>query len=185
MPGDALGPVLNQLDVWWWGSVTNRMAGLTDDEFWWEPEPGTFGLTRRDDGCFYEWPPGSRHETTPPVTTIGWRLAHMSLGCFYQRWQTYFGEPLADWTVVPFVDNAADALAHLEEWKNQWRSSLEAAGEAFLWEPLGDREGDIPIMQLGKADPVINLVLHINREAMHHGAEICLLRDLYRARNLN
>jgi hypothetical protein len=26
------------------------------------------------------------------------------------------------------------------------------------------------------------LVLHINREAIHHGAEIALLRDLYRAR---
>ena len=25
------------------------------------------------------------------------------------------------------------------------------------------------------------LVLHINREVMAHGAEICLLRDLYRA----
>jgi len=26
------------------------------------------------------------------------------------------------------------------------------------------------------------LVLHINRETIHHGAEICLLRDLYRNR---
>jgi hypothetical protein len=26
------------------------------------------------------------------------------------------------------------------------------------------------------------LVLHINREAIHHGAEILLLRDLYRHR---
>jgi hypothetical protein len=25
------------------------------------------------------------------------------------------------------------------------------------------------------------LILHINREVMHHGGEICLLRDLYRA----
>jgi len=25
------------------------------------------------------------------------------------------------------------------------------------------------------------LVLHLNREVMAHGAEICLLRDLYRA----
>lgn len=25
------------------------------------------------------------------------------------------------------------------------------------------------------------LIAHINREVMHHGAEICLLRDLYRA----
>jgi hypothetical protein len=26
------------------------------------------------------------------------------------------------------------------------------------------------------------LVLHINREVLHHGAEIALLRDLYRSR---
>ena len=25
------------------------------------------------------------------------------------------------------------------------------------------------------------LILHINREAIHHGAEVSLLRDLYRA----
>jgi hypothetical protein len=27
------------------------------------------------------------------------------------------------------------------------------------------------------------LVLHINREALHHGAEVALLRDLYRWRS--
>ena len=27
--------------------------------------------------------------------------------------------------------------------------------------------------------PLAALVLHINREMIHHGAEICLLRDLY------
>jgi hypothetical protein len=27
------------------------------------------------------------------------------------------------------------------------------------------------------------LILHINREALHHGAEISLLRDLYRWRD--
>jgi hypothetical protein len=25
------------------------------------------------------------------------------------------------------------------------------------------------------------LIAHVNREVMHHGGEICLLRDLYRA----
>lgn len=25
------------------------------------------------------------------------------------------------------------------------------------------------------------LIAHVNREAMHHGGEICLLRDLYQA----
>ncbi len=28
--------------------------------------------------------------------------------------------------------------------------------------------------------PMAGLVLHINREVIHHGAEISLLRDLYR-----
>jgi len=28
--------------------------------------------------------------------------------------------------------------------------------------------------------PMATLVLHINREMLHHGAEIALLRDLYR-----
>ena len=27
--------------------------------------------------------------------------------------------------------------------------------------------------------PLAALVLHINREVLHHGAEICLLRDLF------
>jgi hypothetical protein len=26
------------------------------------------------------------------------------------------------------------------------------------------------------------LVLHISREVVHHGAELCLMRDLYRTR---
>jgi hypothetical protein len=30
--------------------------------------------------------------------------------------------------------------------------------------------------------PLASLILHINRETIHHGAEIALLRDLYRAR---
>ena len=35
--------------------------------------------------------------------------------------------------------------------------------------------------QLGRDDPFIGLVLHVHREVIHHGAEILLLRDLYRA----
>jgi hypothetical protein len=30
-------------------------------------------------------------------------------------------------------------------------------------------------------DPMAELIAHTNREVMHHGAEIALLRDLYRA----
>jgi hypothetical protein len=61
------------------------------------------------------------------------------------------------------------------------RRGLVGAGEAGLWEPLGDRDFPTPEMQFGTTDPTIGLVLHVHREVMHHGAEICLLRDLYLA----
>ena len=50
---------------------------------------------------------------------------------------------------------------------------LDAAG---LARPCGPAEG--PYAEF----PLAALVLHINRETIHHGAEISLLRDLYRAR---
>ena len=42
-----------------------------------------------------------------------------------------------------------------------------------LARPVGAAEG--PFAESSMA----GLVLHISREAIHHGAEICLLRDLY------
>ena len=40
--------------------------------------------------------------------------------------------------------------------------------------PVGEVEGQFA------AYPFVDLVLHIHREAIHHLAEIALLRDLYR-----
>jgi hypothetical protein len=47
---------------------------------------------------------------------------------------------------------------------------LDAAGLAA---PCGPSEGPYA------KDPMAALILHINREAIHHGAEVSLLRDLY------
>ena len=46
-------------------------------------------------------------------------------------------------------------------------------GDEALAAPCGPAEG--PFAEY----PMAGLVLHINREAIHHGAEIALLRDLY------
>ena len=50
---------------------------------------------------------------------------------------------------------------------------MEALGDEDLTRPCGEAEGPFA------AYPFAALVLHINREVIHHGAEICLLRDLY------
>jgi hypothetical protein len=53
---------------------------------------------------------------------------------------------------------------------------VRGLGEDGLAEKAGAAEG--PWSEHAMAE----LVLHINREAIHHMAEIALLRDLYRAR---
>jgi hypothetical protein len=49
-----------------------------------------------------------------------------------------------------------------------------------LWEPV---PGCWSIRPVGEPEhaPIASLVLHVNREALHHLAEVSLLRDLYRA----
>jgi hypothetical protein len=49
--------------------------------------------------------------------------------------------------------------------------------EARLAAPVGEVEGPYA------AYPYAALVLHINREAIHHMAEVALLRDLYRVQH--
>jgi hypothetical protein len=75
---------------------------------------------------------------------------------------------------------AQDAIVFLDNWWEQWRAGLRSVGDDGLWRPMGPGE-NAPDMQLGADDPLIGLVLHIHRELMHHGAEINLLRDLYRS----
>lgn len=69
-------------------------------------------------------------------------------------------------------------------WRS-WQTGFTAWGDAIavldpsrVWEPLGDREG-VPSMRRGPEDPLLNVAQHINRELIHHGADVALLRDLY------
>ena len=60
----------------------------------------------------------------------------------------------------------------------RFRRLLDAhrAGDAGLAEPQGDRSP--PAFAHA---PVARVVLYTSVEVFHHGAEVCLLRDLYRA----
>src|ERR1700757_5031258 len=75
-----------------------RLDGLTDAEYFWEPVPGCWTISRRGEssapisvgaGEFtmdYAMPPNDPE----PVTTIAWRLAHMVVGVFAARIATHF-----------------------------------------------------------------------------------------------
>jgi hypothetical protein len=77
-----------QLDRHWREHVRPRLAGLTDAEYRWEPVAGAWNVRPRGTGSApvqagagefvidYAWP-----EPDPaPVTTIAWRLGHITVG---------------------------------------------------------------------------------------------------------
>src|SRR5688572_8479981 len=70
--------LLDQIDWARW-LVHRSLDGLTDDEYWWAPVPGSWATSR--DGS----PPGPgarvvHDPANPPFTTISWRVVHMTLG---------------------------------------------------------------------------------------------------------
>ncbi len=109
----------------------------------------------------------------PPLTTVAWRIGHVLVGCLAARSASHFGRAATDYESWTYAGCAREALAQLDEEYAVWCDGVRALGEEGLARPCGPAEG--PFAEY----PLAALVLHINREVIHHGAEICLLRDLY------
>jgi hypothetical protein len=173
--------LLEQLEWHWNAQLRPRLEGLTDDEYLWEPVAGCWNVRRRDPDPALQQPGSGEHtidwvfpQPEPaPVTTIAWRIAHLVVGVFGARNAAHFGGPTADYLTWPYAGTAQEALAQLDSAYAAWAEGVRGLGEEGLSRPCGPAEG--PYAQV----PMAGLVLHINREAIHHGAEIALLRDLY------
>ncbi|MEJ7630583.1 MAG: DinB family protein [Nocardioidaceae bacterium] len=175
----------DQLDWHWQQQLRPRFASLTDEEYFWEPVVNTWSLRPRGEGqeamsvgggdfvMDYALP-----EPSPsPVTTIAWRLAHIIVGVFGSRVAGHFGGPPVDYETFVYAGTADEALKQLDDGYRAWKAGVEGLGEEGLAQPCGPNEG--PFAEY----PMAALVLHINRETLHHGAEIALLRDLYANRD--
>ncbi len=173
--------LVGQLEFYWDAHLRPRLDGLTDEEYFWEPVDGCWTLRPRPDG---RWEADhGRPSGPPPFTTIAWRLVHVGAYCLANRANAFFGADVPDDAnmfdprLVPadLPGTAADAITFLERSYTQWHDGIASLDEEALRRPLGPRGAGFA------DDPMAALVLHISREVMHHGAEICLLRDLYRA----
>jgi hypothetical protein len=158
----------DQLDYHWTNQLRPRLQGLTDDEYFWQPVPDCW--TVHPDGAIdFIYP-----EPQPaPFTTIAWRLAHVIVGVFAMRNHSHFGGPPADYESWRYATDAVTALRQLDEQYRTWIEGVRALSDDDLYRRCGPAEG--PYAEY----PFIALVLHINREAIHHGAEIACIRDLY------
>lgn len=183
MTVDWTTQLLDQLTWHWDRHVWPRLQGLTDDEYLWEPVPNCWNLRRSGEArtkmaagggdlvLDFEWP----EPVPPPVTTIAWRLGHVLVGIFGMRNASHFGGPAIDYQTAIWPPDAKSALDALESAYQTWIKGVSGLDESALARPVGPAEG--PFAEL----PYAALVLHINREAIHHLGEVLLLRDLYNA----
>jgi hypothetical protein len=183
MTVDVRAEVLDQLEWHWVNQLRPRLEGLSDEECWWEPVAGCWSIRPRADargaasagaGEFViEWQ--MPVPSPPPVTTIAWRLGHVAIGCFGARASAHFGDGTLTYDTVDWPATADGMLALLDEQHAAWVRGLRSFGDADFGRPVGPAEG--PFAER----TYLALALHLNREAIHHGAEVALLRDLYRA----
>lgn len=177
--------LVEQLDRHWRNQLRPRLDGLGDEEYFWEPVEGCWNIRRRGESAA-PIAAGSGEFTIdfampepdpPPVTTIAWRLGHIIVGVLGMRVAGHFGGPAMDYQSFDYAGTAAGALRQLDEVYAGWIAGVRRLGDEDLAKPCGPAEGPY-------ADhPMAALVLHINREVLHHGAEIALLRDLYARRS--
>lgn len=183
---DRTAIVRDQLTWHWQEQLRPRLSGLTDDEYTWEPVAGCWSVrpegrstapmavgtgTHRIEFALPEPDPA-------PVTTIAWRLGHLVVGVLGARVGAHFGGQPMDYRSHAYAATAAEALAQLDGVYAAWTAGVAGLTEEQLATPVGEAEGE------WAKHPMLDLVVHINREVIHHGAEIALLRDLYAHRPL-
>lgn len=162
-----------------------RLQGLTDDEYRWEPYEGMWSLrpTGTADTA-HAYGPGEwqldRERRDPfspgPLTTIAWRIGHVT-STLAGRWEWTFGSRSIDPDdTVDFSPVAEVAIGRLWHEVDRWIAGVEALTDAQLDVP---GFGAYP-HGLDPQIPFIGILWWVNREFIHHMAEVALLRDLYR-----
>lgn len=151
-----------------------RIDDLTDEEMLWEPVAGC--MTVRD-GVMDPLPRAPHHyDGRPdPVTTIAWRLGHIVHdGLLADRNPRMLGVDDVP-PATPVASSAEGMRTNLAAAIDWWSSLVEGLDDAHLSAPIGAIGGPY-----GEA-PRAGFVVHLNNEAVHHGAEVGVLRDLWRA----
>lgn len=156
--------------------LERRLAGLSDEEFFWLPAgPGSPTWTvRRDATAPSGWQIDHEHPAPdpPPVPTVAWRLVHVANGNWI-RWEHAFGPRRRMFPDLEVPGNAADAVDY-------WRASREPV-TTWLTGATGADLAELRPTPTAARLPAATTIQILLDEQAHHGAEIALLRDLYRA----
>ncbi|HEX3605042.1 MAG TPA: DinB family protein [Candidatus Dormibacteraeota bacterium] len=165
--------------------LRERLDGLTDAEYLWEPVDGCWNVRPRasalgdrpEGGGEWRFDHSDDQPAPAPFTTIAWRLMHLTdcIGAYHLFLWTDQQEPPDNWLEVAPAADAGIAL-----WDHHATAFLDAlAGEddASLARP-------VRIPWWPAEVPRWQVVANVVAEATHHGAEIGVIRDLYLRRQL-
>lgn len=190
-------------------TLQRAWTDLTDDELFWEPVPGAWGIRRRSE-CRTAHPFGEGAWVTDfdadlagandePMTTIGWLFWHV--GSMPERLTEvdFLGgshEMASGWTSPylthhPVFTSAAEAV---EKMRRGWEAlreallaaeddQLERTASRYTYAPSPPAGGLLPLGPPGPRHPAVFFVAGTLNEVSHHGSQICTLRDLYAARS--
>jgi hypothetical protein len=157
----------------WCRRFRERVDGLSQDEYLWEPVPGCWSVRATPAG-----PQVERIEPEPdpaPFTTIAWRMWHIVIECLDDYAGRVFGRRGTQLTDRAFTLEATEAVDLLDVAAANFRAGLVDMGPDWLLAQLG------PAYGLYADATFYGLMLHVVDELVHHGAEVALLRDLHRA----
>ena len=160
-----------------WNPLMDRLAGIGDVEYLWEPVAACWTVRANSNGDLVaDWV--DPDPVPAPVTTIAWRCWHIAVDCLDSYSSRLFGRTGTELTGPHWVATAEEARAMLAAAWSVFRTGVASwvdadHGHDSLWTPLGPAWG--PYAEHTN----LQLAVHAQREVIHHGAEIALLRDLY------
>jgi hypothetical protein len=144
--------------------------GLGDDEFFWEPVPDSWTVFKDASGTWtyqYEEP----DPIPSPFTTVGWRLVHLALcKVMYHEWA--FGPAELRFDTIENPHDVASSLAMLHRGHRLLSDDLAAFADADLSRPV--------LTNWGERWPAWKIFWEMTSHDAQHGAEIGVLRDMYR-----
>ncbi|WP_034620687.1 DinB family protein [Cellulomonas sp. URHE0023] len=172
--------VRSQLEFSWF-ELRARLVTITQEEFAWEPVPGALSVRLRNESVaarrfgvgewVVEWPDGPDE---PGARTVAWLVAHLT-EVLTERYDWTFGGHRLHRPDLTYSGEVGPAIAALTAAADAWRSGISEMSDDDIF--------TVGLSQATSIDaqaPFAQLVLHVNRELIHHGSEICTLTDLYR-----
>ena len=150
--------------------LRNRLAGLSDEEFFWQPVQNCWTIYQEPATGRWTYHYAIPDPQPPPVTTLGWQLVHLA-ACkvIYHEWA--FGAARLTFPELVIPHTATGAIAWLEDGQALLRAELQGLSEAQLDEPRRTNWGELwPAWRI--------FWVMLDHDALHGGA-IGQLRDLY------